>query len=105
MSLWINVFNRINYLFVRDILLSIKYVYSNGKSLKEGALPTLNLSRPTANANATNNWSKRAIEKREEYALLQEQIPQLPPPSAYISFEELKIIHSTDFGILLFKKN
>ena len=89
----------------RHITVDNKYVYSNGKSLKEGALPTLNLPRPTANANATNNWSKRAIEKREEYALLQEQIPQLPPSSAYISFEELKIIHSINFGILTFKKN
>ena len=44
------------------------YVYLSRKSLKEGALPTLNLPRPSANANATNNRSKRAIEKREEYA-------------------------------------
>ena len=66
------------------------YVYSSRKSLKEGALPTLNLPRPSTNANATNNQSKRAIEKREEYALSQEQMPQLPPPKAYISFEEFK---------------
>ena len=66
------------------------YIYSSRKSLKEGALPTLNLPRPSANANATNNRSKRAIEKPEEYALSQEQMPQLPPPKAYISFEEFK---------------
>ena len=48
------------------------YVYSSRKSLKEGALPILNLPHPSANANATNNQSKRAIEKREEYALLQD---------------------------------
>ena len=48
------------------------YVCSSPKLLKEGALPTLNLSRLSANANATNSRSKRAIEKREKYALLQE---------------------------------
>ena len=49
------------------------YVYSSRKSsLKEGALPTLYLSDSSANTNATTNRSKRAIEKREEYALLQE---------------------------------
>ena len=36
------------------------------------------------------NRSKRAIEKRGEYALSQEQMPQLPPPKAYISFEEFQ---------------
>ena len=50
----------------------------------------MNLPRPSANVNATNNQSKGALEKREEYALLQEQMPQLPPPSAYISYEEFK---------------
>ena len=48
------------------------YVYSSRKLLKKGALPTLNFPRPSANANAANNRSERAIEKREEYALLQE---------------------------------
>ena len=42
------------------------YVYSSRKLLKEGALPTMNLLHPSANASATNNRSKRAIEKREE---------------------------------------
>ena len=51
------------------------YVYSSRESLKEGALPTLNLPRPSASASATNNRSKIAIEKREEYELLQEQMP------------------------------
>ena len=50
----------------------------------------MNLLRPSANADATNNRSKRAIEKREEYGLSQEQMPQLLPPKAYISFEEFK---------------
>ena len=57
---------------------------------QEGVLPTLNLPRLSANTNAANNRLKRVIEKREEYALLQEQMSQLPPPSAYISFEEFK---------------
>ena len=48
------------------------YVYSSRKLLKEGALLTLNLQHPSANATATNNRSKRAIKKREEYVLLQE---------------------------------
>ena len=48
------------------------YVYSSRKSLKEDALPTLYLSDSSANTNATTNRSKRAIEKREEYALLEE---------------------------------
>ena len=50
----------------------------------------MNLPRPSANANAANNRPKRAVKKREEYALLQEQRPQLSPPSGYISFEEFK---------------
>ena len=66
------------------------YVYSSRKSLKQGAVPALNLPRPSVNASATNNWSKRAIEKCEEYASSQEQMHQLPPPKAYISFEEFK---------------
>lgn len=36
--------------------------------MKEAALPTLNLSRPSANA--TNNFFTSAIEKLEEYSLL-----------------------------------
>ena len=51
---------------------------------QEGVLPTLNLPRLSAHR------LKRVIEKREEYALLQEQMSQLPPPSAYISLEEFK---------------
>ena len=58
--------------------------------MKEGTLPTLNLPHASADTNATNNRSKRAIEKREEHALLQEQMPWLPPTNAYISLEELK---------------
>ena len=63
------------------------YVSSSHKLLKEGALPTLNIPRPSTNANARNNRSKRPIEKREDYALSQEQMPKLPPSKAYISFE------------------
>ena len=33
---------------------------------------------------------KKAIEKYEGYAVLQEQMPQFPPPKAYISLEEFK---------------
>ena len=50
----------------------------------------MNLPHPSANDNATNNRSKRAIEKREEYALSQKQLPQLAPPKAYLSFKEFK---------------
>ena len=50
----------------------------------------MNLPRPSANANATNDWSKRAIEKREEYALSQKQLPQLAPTKAYLSFKKFK---------------
>ena len=38
------------------------HVYPSRKSLKEGALPTLNLPRPKVNA--TNNRSTTAIEKK-----------------------------------------
>ena len=74
----------------RDFTVDQMYVHSSRKSLKKGALSILNLPRPSANAIATNNRSKRAIKKREEHALLQEQMLQLPPSSAYISFEEFK---------------
>ena len=50
----------------------------------------MHLLRPSANANATNNRSNRAIEKLEGNPLSQEQMPQLTPPKAYISFEEFK---------------
>ena len=53
------------------------YVYPSRISLKEGALPTLNLPRPSANV--TNNRSTSAIEKREEYSFLPEQLPQQQP--------------------------
>ena len=58
--------------------------------MKERALPTLNLPRPSTNANATNNRSKKATEKSEEYASSQEQMYQLPPSKACVSFEEFK---------------
>ena len=63
------------------------YVYSSRKSLNERALSTLNLPRPSTNVRAKKNRSKRATEKREEFALSQEQ---LPPPWVYFSFEEFK---------------
>ena len=65
-------------LFIREIHFIVDQIYvysSRRKSLKEGDLPTLNIPRPSANANATNNRSKRAIEKRKKYALLQQQCP------------------------------
>ena len=76
------------YIYERQLTVDQIYVYSSRESLKEGALPTLNLPRPSASASATSNRSKRAIEKSEEYELLQKLMPQLPPPSAYTSFEE-----------------
>ena len=51
------------------------YVYSSRKLLKEGALPTLNLPHRSANANATNNRSKIAIQKREGEMPSQEKCP------------------------------
>ena len=64
-------------------------LYPSRKSLKEGALPTLNLPRPRANA--TNNRSTSAIEKREEYSFLQAQLPQPQPSNAYKSFDEFRL--------------
>ena len=64
-------------------------VYPSRKSLKEGALPTLNLPRPSASA--TNNRSTSTIEKREEYSFLQAQLPQPQPSNVYESFDEFKL--------------
>ena len=41
------------------------YFYSSCKLLKEGALPAMNLPRPSSNANAENSQSTRAIEERD----------------------------------------
>ena len=60
------------FIYERQFSVDQIYVYSSRESLKEGALPTLNLPRPSANGNATNDRLKSAIEKREEYALSQE---------------------------------
>ena len=57
--------------------------------MKEGALPTLNLPRPSASA--TNNRSTSTIEKREEYSFLQAQLPQPQPSNVYESFDEFKL--------------
>ena len=65
------------------------YVYPSRKSLKEGALQTLNLSR--SSASATNNCSTSAIEKREEYSVLQAQLPQPQLSNVYKSFDEFKL--------------
>ena len=65
------------------------YIYPSPKSLKEGALPTLNLPRPTANA-STSARSTSAIQKREEFLVLQELAPSPPKPDVYKSFEEFK---------------
>ena len=43
--------------------------------LKEGALPTLNLPQESA-SNTTKPHPGNAIEKREEYQLLQELMPR-----------------------------
>ena len=50
------------------------YFYSTHKMLKEGTLPTLNLP-PKSAINKTKPFSSKAIEKREEYQLLQEKMP------------------------------
>ena len=65
------------------------YAYPSRKSLKEGTLPTLTLPRPSANA--TNNRSTSAIEKREEYSFLQAQLPQLQLSNVYKRFDEFKL--------------
>ena len=65
------------------------YVYPSCKSLKEGALPTLNLPRPSVNA--TNNRSTSAIEKKEEYSFLKARLPQPQPSNVYKSFDEFKL--------------
>ena len=65
------------------------YVYPSRKSLKEGALSTLNFPRPSANA--TNNCSTSAIEKREKYSFLQAQLPQPQPSNVYKSFGGFKL--------------
>ena len=65
------------------------YVYTSRKSLKEAALPTLNLPLPSANA--TNSRSTSAIEKREEYSFLQAQLPQPQPANVYKSFDQFKL--------------
>ena len=42
------------FIYERHFTVDQIYVYSSCKSLKEGALQTLNLPHPSANANATN---------------------------------------------------
>ena len=64
-------------------------VYSSRKSLKEGALPTLNLPWPSGNA--TNSRSTSAIEGREEYSFLQAQLPQPQPSNVYKFFDKFKL--------------
>ena len=56
--------------------------------MKEGALLTLNLSQPSANA--TNDPSTSAIEKKEEYSYLQVQLPQSKPSNVYKHFDHFK---------------
>ena len=59
-------------------------IYPSRKSLKEDALPTLNLSLPYTNA--TNNRSKQRIEEREEHLFFQSQLLQPQPFNVYKSF-------------------
>ena len=62
--------NHTSYLFVKKHFAAGQiFVYPFCKSLKEGALRTLNLPLPSFNAN--NNRSTSALEKREEYSFLQ----------------------------------
>ena len=56
--------NHINYLFVKKNFTADQiYVYLSCKSLKEGALPTFSLPRPSANA--TNNRSTMLLKKEK----------------------------------------
>ena len=60
--------------------------------MKEGALSTLNLPWPSANA--TNNRSKSeeiVLLKKEEYLFLQAQLSQPQPSNFYKSFDEFKL--------------
>ena len=61
-------------------------IYSTNKMLKEGTSLTLNLPRESASSTAKPRPAN-AIEKHEEYELLQEQMPQLVQ-NAYKSFED-----------------
>ena len=54
--------------------------------LKEGALPALNLPRQSASS-TTKPGPANTIEKREEYQILREQMPQ-PVENAYKLFED-----------------
>ena len=57
--------------------------------MKEGALPTLNV--PRQSANATNNRSTSAIKKRKEYSFLEAHLQQSQSPNVYKSFNEFKL--------------
>ena len=65
------------------------YVYPSCKSLKEGALPTLNI--PRQSANATNNRSTSAIKKRKEYSFLEAHLQQSQLPNVYKSFNQFEL--------------
>ena len=62
------------------------YVYPTRKILRESALPTLNLPQETASS-TTKPLLVNAIEKREEYQLLPDQM-SLPVQNAYKLFED-----------------
>ena len=62
------------------------YISPARNMLKEGALPALNLPRQSASSTAKPRPAN-TIEKREQYQLLKEQIPQ-PVQNAYKLFED-----------------
>ena len=62
------------------------YIHSTRKMLKESALPTLNLPRESTSSTA-KPVPVNAIEKREEYQLLQDQMSQTIQ-NAYKSFKD-----------------
>ena len=65
------------------------YVYPSCKSLKEGALATLNV--PRQSANATNNRSTSAVKKRKEYSFLEAHLQQSQSPNVYKSFNQFEL--------------
>ena len=62
------------------------YVYPTSKMLRESALPTLNFPQEIASS-TTKPLPVNAIEKREEYQLLQDQM-SLSVQNAYKLFED-----------------
>ena len=65
------------------------WVYPTRKSLKEGALPHLNLPQKTARSSSKVR-STSVIQKREEFSLFQELSPPISPSTVYKNFIDFK---------------